>query len=345
MIYYVVYPIVNFRSLEMRPLLGASFDFIDLAAVFLIVALTDVLVLTDVMLPFGRLVLIVVFLFVLPGYVWIAALQPGRTSTDRTIEGRLANMRPIGIAERIVLAVGLSVALVATIGFVLYYTNIGVQPKPTVEAVTPVTIVGCLMAVIRRLRLRPEHRFGATDFLRPISTVRGLFAWQSSADQLLSILLVVSLAVIILGSLSIAVSTGDRASYTELYLLSENESGADVAAANPENVDTSRSVVLGIGNHERGQLTYSVIVQLDRPGEATGTTQPLVLDRLQPTVESNETREINYTVPPGDAPTGSGSRVTFLLYKTAPPAEPDRDTAYRSVYFWLNASSTTRSRA
>jgi uncharacterized membrane protein len=38
--------------------------------------------------------------------------------------------------------------------------------------------------------------------------------------------------------------------------------------------------------------------------------------------------------------TGDRMRLTYMLYRGAPPATPTTDNAYRELHLWVNVSST-----
>lgn len=327
-----------------RSLLATFSDLLDIWLVFLFIVLINIVEFTGSTLPIGQLILVFLFLFFVPGYTWIAAFQPAKTPGNGVVKNQRSEWETgFGIGERLILATGLSVAIVTTVGFVLYYSPFGIETRPAIVAVSAVTIVGGLVAVIRRLRVRPGARFTAADLFSPVSTVRGLVVWDATPDRVLSVLLVASLIVIVIGSFSIAASVDDRQTYTEFYLLSENESGERVAAEYPdgEEIAQTQSIIIGIGNHEGEAVNYTVVVQPDRPGTTTTTPSPEGQDRFHTTVASNETEEIEYTVPTEVRDSDSNTRVTFLLYKDSPPAEPNRDTAYRTVHFWINNASAS----
>jgi uncharacterized membrane protein len=62
------------------------------------------------------------------------------------------------------------------------------------------------------------------------------------------------------------------------------------------------------------------------------------LRRFQPELGHNETWHRQHTVAP--TMTGERLRLTYLLYRGPPPAEPSADTAYRELHLWVNVTAS-----
>jgi uncharacterized membrane protein len=108
---------------------------------FLIVIGLSLLMLPLVALTSGvfRAILGVVYLMVIPGYVFISALFPAWIS--------------LTIIERLVLSIGSSVALVAIIGLILNFTPFGIRLWPVVISLLAFILVMSLITWMRRRRL------------------------------------------------------------------------------------------------------------------------------------------------------------------------------------------------
>lgn len=147
------------------------------------------------------------------------------------------------------------------------------------------------------------------------------------------------------GSVAYAVAVPKQGeSFTEFYLLTENETGGLVAADYPTDFvrGESKPVVIGIGNHEHRRLNYTVVVELQRVQVQNNSTTVLDARELRrfrtPPLADNETWRTTYNVTP--TLTGQRLRLVFLLYRGGPPAEPRVDNAYRELHLWVNVSTT-----
>lgn len=87
----------------------------------------------------------IVFVLWLPGYGVIKALFPVRVPIEMSIES-------LDAVERVVLSVGMSLAIVPLVGLVLNYTPWGVRLVPIVLSLFALTVVSATVAVGR------EHR-------------------------------------------------------------------------------------------------------------------------------------------------------------------------------------------
>lgn len=173
------------------------------------------------------------------------------------------------------------------------------------------------------------------DMARRILTwVRG----EGRADTLVNLALVAGLLLAI-GSVGWAVAVPDDGdSFTELSLLTENESGAIVADDYPTTVTRGEAMplVVEIGNNEHRPMNYTVVVELQRvaPNDTTTVRTEFELRRFALSVGTNETHRKHLS--PASPLTGSRLRLAFLLYKGSVPADPTIETADREVHLWLN---------
>src|SRR2546427_4718295 len=99
----------------------------------------------------GNLAAILLVLFI-PGYVLVAALFPGT----------IARVPEIDWVERIALSLGLSVAVVPLLGFLLNFTPFGIRFAPIVATITLFTVGAGYAAYRRRMNLPPERRLSLT---------------------------------------------------------------------------------------------------------------------------------------------------------------------------------------
>lgn len=81
-----------------------------------------------------------ILVFFIPGYVFIAALFPGRDELD-------------GI-ERLALSIGLSICIIVFIGIGLNYTPWGIRLKPILLSISAFSLAFSTICAYRRFRLQ-----------------------------------------------------------------------------------------------------------------------------------------------------------------------------------------------
>ena len=151
----------------------------------------------------------IVVLFV-PGYAFIAALFPRKTTLNNGL--------------RLGLSFGVSIAIVPLLELALDYTRWGVRAIPTLVIIAVFTLACVAAAGIRRRRLAQDERF-AVDW----------WAWRtqqgkqtavpsgSSFDRVLSIVVVLAIgASLVVGGYAILVPKPVE-HFTEFYLLGAND--------------------------------------------------------------------------------------------------------------------------
>lgn len=317
----------------------AVWGLLDLWVVLVLVGLTGVSVfrLEPETLPTVTLLLVLLFMFLLPGYALIAALQPERPQRGRSgdeYEPIIGDEGGMALTERLVLAAGVSVGLVTATGFSLHFTNVGIEPGPASVVLAAVTLLGCVVAAVRRYRLHPESRFDGREVMRSFAPLRGLFVRRSTIDLAITTVIVVSVVVALAGTAFIAVSVEDGKSYTELSVLSANETGEPVAAEYPSDENGSGDLLVQVTNRENRATNYTLVVQQQRVDDDE-VVQAEERDRFEIDLPPDGEWRTEYPVPSGDHV--AGERLVFLLYVDSPPDDPDRESAYRAVHVWLEA--------
>ena len=329
----------------------------DLAATLALVGLTVLAVFTPVVSETPlRVVTGLPFVLFIPGYAFIAALfpeageeltddEPKEQRDDKISEiGGMLN-REIDSVERFALSFGLSIAIVPLLGLVLNFTPWGIRLVPTVLAVSGFTVVCVAVAANRRWSL-PENEQFHVPYQQWLAGARAeLFEPDNRISAVLNVVLVLSI-LLAAASVTYAVAVPkDGESFTEFYLLTENERGELIADDYPTNFTAgeSRPVTVGIGNQEHEQTDYTVVVQLQQVDRERVDNQTRIsveerqeLDRLQAQLEHNETWHQSYDVTP--RLTGQNLRLVFLLYQESPPSEPTIENAYRETHLWINVS-------
>lgn len=162
---------------------------------------------------------------------------------------------------------------------------------------------------------------------------------EDRANTLLYVMLVASL-ILAAGSVGWVVTALDHSdSFTELSLLTENETGVAVADDYPTRMVQGKEtpLVVAIGNHEHRAMNYTVVVELQRVARTNNTTAVSAeheLHRFTARVETNETRQQRLALTP--SLTGPRLRLAVLLYKGPAPADPSVRTADHEVHLWVD---------
>jgi uncharacterized membrane protein len=274
-----------------------------------------------------RIVLTLPMILFIPGYCLIAALFPKKSDVD--------------LLERIMLSIGLSIAIVPLIGLGLNFTPWGIRLEPLAISLMLFTWVMIVVAQYRRAILPYEERFRVSfpaisgrireDFLPPE---------KGRIDQFLNgVLIVVAIVAIITTAVVIAFpKEGER--FSEFYILGEKQRSADY----PEMIMTGLpyQMYIGIGNQEHRNVTYTIETWALRMefDNVTNTSSILSMDSLDQqslVLAHNDTMNIPYTLSVNK--TGY-NRVEFLLFNESVPGSEvtgsDRiNASYRDLHIWV----------
>jgi len=196
-----------------------------------------------------RIALGLPFLLFFPGYTLIAALFPKNSD--------------IGTTERLALSIGFSVVITPLIGVVLNYVW-AIRLYSILVSLTIFVAAMSAAAWYRRREVAQDDRVEVT-FSVPFSG-----GGRSSAlDRVLSAVLAVAFLVAIatLGYVVANPKEGER--FSEFYILGDESRPAQLT------VGSEAVVVLGIINHERGTMSYTVEVRV--AGSLLETTDPIEL--------------------------------------------------------------------
>ncbi|MDY9928088.1 DUF1616 domain-containing protein [Methanosarcina sp.] len=284
---------------------------LDLLLVAGLVILTDIFVLVPVLSEsFLRTALGLLLVLFLPGYALTGALLPAKKDMD-------------GI-ERALLSLGLSIAVVPLMGLGMNYTDWGVREVPVLTGLSVFTLLMCGAAYYRRLKLSEAEAF-KISIGTTISTLKAEFLEEtgSRADKVLAVLLVMSILASI-GSLAYVIGNPrDGEAFTEFYIL-----GPDRTAENYSTEYTpggSGTVVVGITNHERRTVDYTMEVRLEN------RSLPLPEDQKYISLDHNVTWEEPVTITPPVE--GKNMKLEFLLFN-----ETEKSVPYRNVHLWINVT-------
>ncbi|MDF1558462.1 MAG: DUF1616 domain-containing protein [ANME-2 cluster archaeon] len=281
-----------------RPLLQSPW--IDLY----LVLLTDILAILFILIPpFNetplRIPLALVLLLFLPGYVFIAAMFPGRD---------------ISGIERFTLSVGLSIAITVFDGFAISVTVWRFRPTSIVVSLTLIILLFLIITYFMRKRLPQELRFvpDARPFIESLKTKEKM----TDIEKALMIAMVGSI-IIASGMLIYAKLTFEEEQFTALYILGPG--------GKAEGYQTNLSfgeptfTMVGIENYEHAPVNYTMQVVL---GGVVLTDKEIRLDHNEKWVE-------NVTYFPDVM--GQKIKLEFLLFKEGTAG------TYRSVHLWVNS--------
>jgi len=331
----------------------------DIAAVILLVSLTNVFVLVPVVsktplrIFFGFL-----FALFLPGYAFVSILFPEtnevsiendgqrsgvETDTDSVQRGASWSTGKIDLTGRLVLSVISSVAIVLLMGLALSHTPWGFRTVPVLVAVSVFALLCSGLAVSRRLEVAPERRFRVSyeEWLGVVES--DLLSSDTKVDMFLNIAITCSILVAFGGG-GYALSVSDPSDpLTEFYVLNENEDGQLEANEYPQNFtrDEAQSLYVGVGNYQGTTTNYTIVVEVQRvdvSGDSVTVVEERELERFTTTVHHNETRVHRRTLAPTLA--GDRLRLVFLLFQGPPPADPGTENAHRELHLWINVSES-----
>lgn len=289
----------------------------------------------------GQMIIGFTALLFAPGYGVVAALYPDSDATgpfSGTIASQLTDRAShVSPLERVVLALGASISLLAIVGIGMHYTPFGVQSGPIAATLGSVTIGAVFVASYRRGVIPQAGRFNPTVGGACRSVYRVLGTSQASIP--LTMLLIASV-VIGGGGIGYAVFTAEHGEpFTEFYIVTEDpETGAAVAGNYPTEVAVNQTIDVnfGISNHEGEPINYTAVTLLQSE-TADGDFQTLQrMDEYTVSLSDNESieteRELNPEI------TGESLRVTSILFLGTPPDTDDirPDEGYRTVHFWID---------
>ncbi|WP_435156742.1 DUF1616 domain-containing protein [Haladaptatus sp. DFWS20] len=304
-----------------------------------------------------RAVLGLPFVLFPPGYAFIAALFPeagGFEESDRQgdaseTDGRFSRFNEgIDGLERVALSFGTSIAIVPLIGLVLNFTPWGIRLVPVLLSISGFTLLMTVIAAVRRWNLPEDERFSVPYKQWSGDARSELFEPDTRADAALNVVLVVSV-VLASASVGYAVLVPNQGeSFSEFYLLTENDDGELVADGYPTNFTQGerKPVIVGIENHEHERTNYSAVVLLQNVttrNNSTVVNDEQQLQRFQTTLGQNETWRTTHNITA--TMTGTRLRLIYLLYKGDVPRNPTADNAYRELHLWVNVTANGSSPA
>lgn len=268
------------------------------------------------------------FLLMVPGYAILSALFPFQV-------GRYGG-EEFSAVDVPVLSVATSIAAAIVVGVNLGFTPVPIDERTVVGSLALISLVASGLSLAQRAtREGPTPARRRTGRLRGTSQKPGLFDRVEAAD-----IVVVFAVLVALASVALVAGTPQRGeTYTELGLLTENESGDLVATGYPEDLSPGEAASLHftVENSEQETVDYGVVVQLAAVGP-NGT----VTDRQQVGIHRNrlaagENWVNQHNVTP--LAVRGQVRLSYLLYRGDVPDQPTTENAYRETHLWLTVGT------
>ena len=275
-----------------------------------------------------RIILEIPLVLFIPGYCLIAVLFPK--------EGDL------GLIERIMLSIGVSIAVVPLIGLGLNFTQWGIRLDPIVISLTFFTYVMILVAIYQRAILPVEKRF-RIPFSAIVGSIRQevMPPGERGVDRVLSVVLMLVMIAVVLGTVYVIVTPKEGGKrFTEFYVLGEKQIAADY----PDQIITGQDypVYIGVGNYEKRDMAYTIETWLLKTefDNVTNISRIIAMDpndHVSFTLAHNATTIIPYNL--SFKKTGY-DRVEFLLFNEGGPGldvtGSDRiNASYRDLHLWV----------
>jgi len=279
-----------------------------------------------------------------PGYAIVAVLFPGAGPENEPSGWVRATVRSnragLTVGERLAVSFGTSLALLPPLGVALSLADVGFTPWTVLTSLSAITVGGVAVGAVRRVHLAPSDRFGI-----PVRALwRRLRAGVVGTDTAMDAALNVALALAVLAavaSLGYAVAVpSDGEEFSNLSLVTENESGEYVTSGYPQNFSAgeTKPLTVAVENHEERTVEYTVVVKLQRVEQASNDAARVLreteLTRLNQRVAAGETWRTRHDI----APTmiGEDQRLVYLLYTGDPPRNPTTSNADEHAHIWIN---------
>lgn len=299
----------------------------DLAAIAALVVVTAVL-LTVPGVPWPiEWILGIPFLIFYPGYAIVSAVFP--TRPPEAGPGTASGVGAPGWVARLAIALGLSGVTIAVVGVVLGWT-VGIRLTTAVLSIGAVTLVVLGVAAVRRRSVSPDRRAA------PLAGLGSPLGSGSTGSKLQAATFVLAV-VVLLGTIAYAGATPPpRETFSEFYLLSENDAG-DLVAANYTTsfvAGEDQPVHVAIENHEAQVTDYEVVVLAQSVGPNGTVAGEEQLDRFTVEVPAGERNVVERQL--ATTRVGESVRLQFLLYKGPAPSNPDVENADLTLHLWVD---------
>jgi uncharacterized membrane protein len=281
-------------------------------------------------------------LLFLPGYALTLAAFPGSRTEENQAETPLdrrffkSAMSSLDPFERIALAVGFSVCLMPVYGYVVELAGAAYDPWTVIVLVSAATVLFTVLAAIR-YRMSPTEIDAPAPFAYLARTVSDEVSAPTSGKQVLNVAMVVVLLLAAANLTAAMASPAKSPDYTTAVLLTETDEGELVADGYPDRLQAGETadLVLRVENDESREITYAVVVQLQRVTADGTVTEVSVRNRFEETVAPGSAWEHDHRV--ASDMSGERLRLAYLIYKGEAPAEPTLSDSYRNLTLWVGS--------
>lgn len=254
-----------------------SWDF----SLIILLSLLTVLIIYAVPDSLTRIMVGLPFILFFPGYALIVTIFP--------------EMLTLKSIERITLSLVLSLAVVPLIGFLLNYTSFGIRLEPILWSLALFSVLFSLLAVWRR-------RNATLPFLpiglhQSVGSVKNMFEWNDNRNRVITIIMVIAIMTSIVAvAYAVAVPReGER--FSDFYVLGPSGN----ATGYPKNLSANQSgqVIIGITNHEKHTVNYTVEIWLSNAtvdNNVTTVNHLYYLDNFNAVLDNIPVDPQNWTV-------------------------------------------------
>jgi len=249
-----------------------------------------------------RFVIAIPVILLIPGYCLLAALFPKKDDID--------------LMTRMVLSVGLSIAIVPLIGLGLNFTVWGIRLDPIMVSLTVFTLIMVIVSHYRRALLPSEEQVKI-----PFSEIAAAFRKEfmikdgKKTDRILNAILVLGILITIIIVVYAVTVPREGEKFTEFFILDENRSASDY----PHLIIPGKDypMYVGIGNHEFSDARYTIetwmlLTEFDNVTKSSRIVVMDPSDRLSLILAHNETAIVPYNL---SVKKIGYNRVEFLLFK------------------------------
>lgn len=239
-----------------------------------------------------------VILFI-PGYLLVGFLFPGKDDLDWT--------------ERTALSIVLSVAIVPLLVFALNFTPFGITLGSVAATLTVLILLTAVLAALQRSIVPADERLSFPDGRAALDRWSGLVI-RKCPERPYRILLLLSLLLLVAGTIIMVSIPPQGEHYTEFYLLDADHALTDLSYPALPNVSFPLGVA--VRNHEYRPINYTVEVMgvnstLDPLNNMTVIREMESISTFNLTVQQNQTVQAFGTL---SFPDSRYNLLQFLLF-------------------------------
>jgi uncharacterized membrane protein len=189
-----------------------------------------------------------IFLLFIPGYLILYTLFP----TKKINKG-------INFIERIALSFGISLAIVALIGTILYYLAGKINSESALISIFIFEMSFGFISIYRWFKTIPEERLVFSINLS-LLVLKNNLKIKSKLDKLLIIVLIILILLTITIFIFIITTPIQHEKYTSFNILSSDRSTTNYP--NNINAGENTTIIIGVTNHEYKTIDYTIEIWL-----------------------------------------------------------------------------------